>query len=686
MKYLSILISVSFCASLSLPTALLAGENLVQNPGFETTGSWSTSGSAGRVNANAHTGSYSMRPTSGDNGASQTISVNPNTTYTLTAWGKKDSRLGYLIIFVKNYGGADIFQYFTSTSYAQKSITFTPTASSCVIGVWAWNGSGSGYADDFVLTGSSPTSTPTPTPTPVAGVAPNAPSALKGTAASATQINLSWSDNATTENGFKIERSISGAAFTQIAIVAANIREYTNAGLAASTNYYYRVRAYNSYGDSIFSNAATATTLATATPTPTPTATASPTPTPSPQVRREIWVAVRTDGLPGIGTQTDPYDGSTMVKFDAIMSDYNKTPPYTAIKLGPGLFRTAGTRTWHVRPGWVIDGAGMYLTTVQQGGNVSTIPGVACFQSDPNIAADYVTISDLTVDCNWPELSTTAPVGAGGEKNFLAAAIMIWGSNNLIDRVRSINSYGSAANHREHSAILLVGPRSADGTNDIIQFCRAEQPWGNYGNPFGLSGWINSAPTHLITNSKVVSSYAGGVNDGLPNGFTSGGVNLCNVKDCQIDGNTFVDCYAASYQDTGSCDGLRVTNNTVIRGWEGVGLASPTLPSQNIKITGNNFSIQNRVPGGGSYGIVVAYGVTITNLTIDTNTITFDTSGRGMQQFYGVEASFLTTATISNNIIGVGPHGTFNDVSGLGLTMFNNRTPAGALIPTLNNQ
>src|ERR1700720_5051928 len=100
MKHLVALIGVLLCSSVSFAQT---DGNLVQNPGFETTGSWSTSGNAGIVNSNAHTGSYSMVATSGNDGAWQWISVNPNTTYTLTAWGKKDASLGNLIIFVKNY-------------------------------------------------------------------------------------------------------------------------------------------------------------------------------------------------------------------------------------------------------------------------------------------------------------------------------------------------------------------------------------------------------------------------------------------------------------------------------------------------------------------------------------------------------------------------------------------------------
>src|ERR1700740_29397 len=104
MKFLNLLIAIFFCFSASVATA---ASNLVSNPGFETGGYWGVSGSAGVVYGNAHSGSYSMRATSGNNGAWQQISVTPNTSYTLTAWGKKDSTLGYLEIFVKNYGGAE---------------------------------------------------------------------------------------------------------------------------------------------------------------------------------------------------------------------------------------------------------------------------------------------------------------------------------------------------------------------------------------------------------------------------------------------------------------------------------------------------------------------------------------------------------------------------------------------------
>ena len=62
------------------------------------------------------------------------------------------------------------------------------------------------------------------------------------------------------------------------------------------------------------------------------------------------------------------------------------------------------------------------------------------------------------------------------------------------------------------------------------------------------------------------------------------------------------------------------------------------------------------------------------------NTITFDPSGGGMLQFWGIVASSLTNATISDNT--VGPDST-SGVSGTNLTLFNNRHPDGTPVPGL---
>ncbi len=90
---------------------------------------------------------------------------------------------------------------------------------------------------------------------------PATPTQLAASSASTTEINLSWTDYATAETGFKIERKTgAGGTFSQVATAGANATSYTDTGLTASTQYYYRVRANTATGNSPYSNEATATT------------------------------------------------------------------------------------------------------------------------------------------------------------------------------------------------------------------------------------------------------------------------------------------------------------------------------------------------------------------------------------------------------------------------------------------
>ncbi len=95
------------------------------------------------------------------------------------------------------------------------------------------------------------------------GSPPNAPSGLSASTVSASQINLNWTDASANEDGFKIERCEGATCtnFAQIATVGANINTFSNTGLNRNTTYRYRVRAYNTSGDSIYSNIASAKTF-----------------------------------------------------------------------------------------------------------------------------------------------------------------------------------------------------------------------------------------------------------------------------------------------------------------------------------------------------------------------------------------------------------------------------------------
>lgn len=90
---------------------------------------------------------------------------------------------------------------------------------------------------------------------------PAAPNGLTAAATSSSQINLTWTDNATNESNFLMELSLNNFNFAQVDSVSAGVTNYSSGGLSASTTYYYRVRASNLGGNSAYSNTNSATTL-----------------------------------------------------------------------------------------------------------------------------------------------------------------------------------------------------------------------------------------------------------------------------------------------------------------------------------------------------------------------------------------------------------------------------------------
>jgi hypothetical protein len=101
---------------------------------------------------------------------------------------------------------------------------------------------------------------------------PAAPSGLTATTVSSTTIDLDWTDNATNEDGFLIQRKVGvGGTFANLDTVGANQTSYGDDTCDAETTYCYQVRAYNTAGDSAWSNEACDTTPAAPSPPAAPT-------------------------------------------------------------------------------------------------------------------------------------------------------------------------------------------------------------------------------------------------------------------------------------------------------------------------------------------------------------------------------------------------------------------------------
>ena len=97
---------------------------------------------------------------------------------------------------------------------------------------------------------------------------PRSPTRLTATAVSSSRIRLAWQDNSANETGFRVERRFGNRSdWVEIGTTAANVTTFTDTGLAPTTNYAYRVRAFVHTLASGFSNQARATTLEATPPT-----------------------------------------------------------------------------------------------------------------------------------------------------------------------------------------------------------------------------------------------------------------------------------------------------------------------------------------------------------------------------------------------------------------------------------
>jgi len=77
-------------------------------------------------------------------------------------------------------------------------------------------------------------------------VAPAAPTAVTATAVSKGKVNISWTDNATNETGYLVERSTTlNGTYVTAGIAPADTNVFIDSGRAVNTQYFYRVSAVN---------------------------------------------------------------------------------------------------------------------------------------------------------------------------------------------------------------------------------------------------------------------------------------------------------------------------------------------------------------------------------------------------------------------------------------------------------
>ncbi|MEU5659635.1 glycoside hydrolase family 18 protein [Streptomyces sp. NPDC047737] len=232
----------------SAPAAGAADADLARNGGFEAgLDGWSCSGGSGAtVSTPVHGGTSALKatPAGSDNArCSQTVTVKPDSAYTLSAWVQGS----YVYLGASGTGTTDVSTWTQSAgAYQRISTTFRTGSSTTSVTVYThgWYGTPAYYADDLTLTG--------PGGDPVA--VPAAPTGLRAGTATASTVPLSWTASAGA-TGYRVYRD-------GTKVLDATGTSATVTGLAASSAYSFQVAAVNAAGESAKSAAVSVSTAA----------------------------------------------------------------------------------------------------------------------------------------------------------------------------------------------------------------------------------------------------------------------------------------------------------------------------------------------------------------------------------------------------------------------------------------
>nr|WP_210658659.1 fibronectin type III domain-containing protein [Paenibacillus lignilyticus] len=171
---------------------------------------------------------------SGADGIEQTITgLTPNTTYELSGYLRAGSSGQTVRLGVKNYGGSDTYQENTTTSWVNKTFTFTTGAANTSATIYGLKPTTGGYAfvDDVMMSATTALSGSDTT-------APSAPTSLAVASVTDTTASLTWT--ASTDNvgvtGYIVYRN-------GVQVGTPTGTGFTDTGLTASTTYTYTVKA-----------------------------------------------------------------------------------------------------------------------------------------------------------------------------------------------------------------------------------------------------------------------------------------------------------------------------------------------------------------------------------------------------------------------------------------------------------
>lgn len=199
------------------------------------------------------------------------------------------------------------------------------------------------------------------------------------TAQAAPSITLLWNDNSTNEAGFKVERSTDGVTFTEIGQAEVDTPTYVDTNVNTTTQYKYRVRAFNVSGDSAYSNELSATV---------------------PTISTISDQTINEDGTTGaLNFTVSDVNSSATLTVTATSSNVTLVPNASVVVAGSG-----GSRTVTVTPAANLSGTSTITLTVSNG----LVTNTTSFVVTVNAVNDAPTISTVADRSTAEDTATSA--------------------------------------------------------------------------------------------------------------------------------------------------------------------------------------------------------------------------------------------------------------------------------------
>jgi hypothetical protein len=334
---------------------------------------------------------------------------------------------------------------------------------------------------------------------------------------------------------------------------------------------------------------------------PATSPTPPPTPTPTPTPAAGIWIAPRTDGQSGGGTNLDPYNGSTAARLTALMN--NVIPVNTVVHFVAGNYHVSNLAP---KAGVKLLGAGKDMTNFIWDGTGGTTNASMIISWG---GADGASVSDLTLN---------------GQQDIWGAtpmAVVFFDSNNVtIRNVRATNFKGGA----NEAFPVMQFAESISVTGALIENCEVDHfvsgsggatllGFGHGGSGSDANHITGIAQNNYIHDCPGVQGLGGGGTNSLYQGNLVVGADkgwyhdAWPISGSQVINNQFINCTHYGIDATSNasgtddpkngCDGLIVSNNIITMDpaiTEAVaGVSATGIHVTNTQVSGNGVTKGN---------------------------------------------------------------------------------------------